>query len=106
MGGCFRTASGLWDRGSRTPWFAITVSLLFPMLSGSFSTAFLLVIVFALFLVSVASLRSLFGSDSGSVSEGGVHRKGNIALYDEDCRSLGSSVQQVSVLMLVEGDSW
>ena len=35
-----------------------------------------------------------------------LHRKGNIALYDEDCRSLGSSVQQVSVLMLVEGDSW
>ena len=76
------------------------------MLPVTSSTTFLLVNVFALFLLYVASLRSLFGSDSGSVSEGGVHRKGKIALYDEDCRSLGSSVQQASVLMLVEGDSW
>ena len=58
------------------------------------------------FSLSVAPLRSLFGSDSGPVSEGGCTETGNIALYDEDCRSLGSSVQQVSVLMLVVGDSW
>ena len=53
---------------------------------------------------SLASLSLRFGFRIGI--RGGVHRKGNIALYDEDCRSLGSSVQQVSVLMLVEGDSW
>ena len=64
-------ASGLLDQGSCTPWFAITVSLLFSMLSVISSTAFLLVNVFALFLLNVASLRSLIGSDSGSVSEGG-----------------------------------
>ena len=55
-------------------------------------------------LCSLAPLSLRFGFRIGI--RGGVHRKGNIALYDEDSRSLGSSVQQVSVLMLVEGDSW
>ena len=43
MGGCLRTASGLWDQESRTPRFAITVSLLFFLLPVTSSTAFLLV---------------------------------------------------------------